>query len=702
MSETAEFDAFYGHARRTVLLQSLVLTGDPAQAARATVGVFEDAWGSWGRVRREDSAAWVRRRLHDRSPTSWRSDVAGAPPDPDEEQQALLSAFAALPPQQRRAWALVEIAGLSEADAAAEVGMTPQGLTDDLRAARHELRHPLGAGTGAGAASRHEAPQTPVHARNEELPGPADAADAADPEAAPEEPGDADPREDSGPESGPTATGSGAADEPWTARDIIVVLDDLARSFRLPAPPQLRTSTDRQGGGRSRTRLLRLGAAAAAVLLVAGGAYAVVTELDDGPGPAIPSGGQAAGADGQSEVPASALLGSGGLADLGRGGWTEIATTTEPGNTGPGSVCQQAGVPDPAALGVQERRFTSSSAAAQETLTVSRSPELARAAYDRLVSWWSTCTGRTVLLQGSYATDVGEQSLVLTLRNWSEPTSSYVVALAQAGAVTVSLVSVDPAAAAQSPDDQLPGTPEQAAVALGRALAAACGIDAASCGEAPTSSDGTVQRVAPPSPPGSRGLITTVDLPPPGDLSLAWAASPPISADGEIRPTDERTAFTPCDELSFGAEGASNVYTRSFEVPGDPDLPSYFGLAETVATFATEQRASEVVDAVVRQFDSCASRVPSARVASLGRDLSDQAGSSSAPVSESAVWGLGYDEEDAGRVFVRTAVVRNGRAVGRITFTPGPQNDLTREQLAIVVVRARTRLANALDGQLPS
>ena len=687
MSETAEFDAFYGQARRGILVQALVTTGDPLQAARATVGVFEDAWRSWGRVRRDDDpAAWARRRLHGRAPSRGDAEAGTEPPAPDEEQQALLATFAGLTADQRRAWALVEVAGLSQEAAAAESDLGSDAFATALEAARKKLRFP----TGSHATDREDAPDAPVHMRAQELPGPGPG--SGDPPARESAHGDPDHVDHA------DHPGHGS-DDPWTTHDVLVVLDDLARRFTLPAPPQLRSGRRGSGGG-SLKSLVRLGAAAAVVVLVAGGAYAVVTELDDGSGPAIPSGDRPGG-DRQAEVPASALLAAGGLADLGRGDWQESATTADPGNTGPGSVCQQAGSPDPAALGVQERRFESSSAAAQETLTVSRSSELAEAAYDRTVGWWSACTGRTVLLQGSYASDVGDESLILTLRDWSEPTASYTVALGRAGAANVSIVSVDPTAAAPSPPEQLPGTPQEAADALARALAAACELEAATCDGA-GGGDATVQRVAPPSPAGSRGLLSTVDLPPPGDLSLAWSASPPVAADGEIRPTDTQSAVTPCDDLAFGEEGARNVYTRTFEVPGDPDLPSYFGLAETVGTFDTDQRASEVVDAVVDRFDSCASRLDSARVAAFRRDLSDEVGSPEQPVSESAVWGLGYDQEDSGRVFVRTAVVRNGRAVARVTFTPGPQNDMTPEQFAVVVTRATARLADTQDAQLPS
>ncbi|QWC86029.1 hypothetical protein KLP28_04695 [Nocardioidaceae bacterium] len=653
MSEISEFDAFYGRTRRRVLLQCLVLTATVPEATAVTIGAYEQAWRRWRKLGRDGADG------RDGAPERWvRSQVYAAPrrtggttvpptsadspssPTPDHEQAALLATLATLSVDQRAVWALVEVAGLGPDEAAAELDLPSATVRRELAAARSTLADPLGSATGDSSAT-----SAPAH-------------------------------------------------QPWTSQDVVVVLEDLAHVVSLPTPPRLRASGP-DPARRRRRALLPVAAAAGAVAVAATG-WAVVSATD-AEGPATPDGPAAA----EDTVTPRVLLGPSALEDLGPGGWVESATTSAPVDAGPGSLCQLAASADPASLGVQSRRFTSGSAAAEETVVVSRSVELAASTYERAVGWWTGCTNVTALLQGAYAVpELGEEAIVLTLRDWADPTASYVVGLARAGAATVSLVSLDPVASAVEAvavDEQQPGTPQEAASVLADAVATACAAEAADCEttDAPTSV--SVERISPPDPPGSRGLLATVDLPPAGDLAEPWSTSPPVSADGELRPSDDTDATTPCDTADLATAGAGDIYSRTFTVPGDPDLPSYFGLAETVATFATPDLADQYVADTVEGFGTCSQRVGSAVVANLGEDLTTGPAGRAPGVMESAVYALAYDNEQDERIFLRTAVVRNDTGVARVTLVPGPDNDMTREQFDIVVVRAQARLAAAGD-----
>ena len=109
------------------------LLGDAEAATEATQAAFVSALRELPAYREEAFLVWVLRwlvpacrlRLHRPSPRPPAADLPGC--------------LAALPPAQRLALALVDIARLNDAQAAAVLGLSPAQLRCDLAAARRQV-----------------------------------------------------------------------------------------------------------------------------------------------------------------------------------------------------------------------------------------------------------------------------------------------------------------------------------------------------------------------------------------------------------------------------------------------------------------------------------------------------------------------------------------------------------------------------------
>lgn len=134
----AEFAAFVRAASPELGRVAWYLCGDPVRAEDLLQHAFLRTYLAWGRVRDGDPVAYTRRVLANSRIDTWRKErreTLTAPPvmpdaatddgaDARAEQDRLSRALRGLPTQQRRVVVLRHLLGLSEAETAAELGVS--------------------------------------------------------------------------------------------------------------------------------------------------------------------------------------------------------------------------------------------------------------------------------------------------------------------------------------------------------------------------------------------------------------------------------------------------------------------------------------------------------------------------------------------------------------------------------------------------
>lgn len=128
------FDDYYKSARDRLLLQTFALTGDLAVARSAVREAFVVAWHHWRKTARfDDPEGYVR-------PLAWRKAVRRSTTRPlrrrkdlSTEVREVIDALDSLTLTQRRALLLTQLAGVSLADMAHEVGLTAEAAERELQ-----------------------------------------------------------------------------------------------------------------------------------------------------------------------------------------------------------------------------------------------------------------------------------------------------------------------------------------------------------------------------------------------------------------------------------------------------------------------------------------------------------------------------------------------------------------------------------------
>lgn len=134
----SEFAAFVRASSAELGRVAWYLCGDPARAEDLLQHALLRTYLAWGRVREGDPLAYTRRVLSNARIDTWRkhrretlTDPADLPDLPADdgasaraEQDRLGRALRALPTQQRRVVVLRHLVGLSEAETAAELGVS--------------------------------------------------------------------------------------------------------------------------------------------------------------------------------------------------------------------------------------------------------------------------------------------------------------------------------------------------------------------------------------------------------------------------------------------------------------------------------------------------------------------------------------------------------------------------------------------------
>ena len=140
MQPADEFDDFYKSTRTSLLQQTFALTGDLPASRSAVRDAFVAAWHHWRKVSRlEDPEAWVR-------PLAWRhaqrrhsARIFHRDRKLDPGIRATLDALAKLPITQRKVLLLTQLADVSMADMAREVGLTQHDAETRLQLATAEF-----------------------------------------------------------------------------------------------------------------------------------------------------------------------------------------------------------------------------------------------------------------------------------------------------------------------------------------------------------------------------------------------------------------------------------------------------------------------------------------------------------------------------------------------------------------------------------
>ncbi|NLF04898.1 MAG: SigE family RNA polymerase sigma factor [Actinomycetales bacterium] len=169
MGRDREFTAFVLEHRATLLRAAWLLVGDAHRAEELAQQALERTYVAWPRARTGDPVAYARRVLVNLRTDTWRRrrrevlvepvelvEHARAHHDPDRagDRDRLVRALATLSERQRRIVVLRYLMDLSEAEVAADLGVSLGTVKSTASRALAELRAALGTRDGLEGASR--------------------------------------------------------------------------------------------------------------------------------------------------------------------------------------------------------------------------------------------------------------------------------------------------------------------------------------------------------------------------------------------------------------------------------------------------------------------------------------------------------------------------------------------------------------------
>lgn len=375
-------------------------------------------------------------------------------------------------------------------------------------------------------------------------------------------------------------------------------------------------------------------------------------------------------ADEQALATAEDLLDQDQIRRLGlRQRWRVTATHSNLTGDGINTICQQARFADPDGLAAIVREFEARGPvrrSAVQTVEISASLEEARRTFATTLGWYAGCrVARLQLLDAYRVRNIGDQASVLMMRVWKRPITTYSVAVARTGAVVTTTVGRYVGVR--------PPAPGQITQSLADSVAMLCDTSGSEdCAKRPRFA------VVPPPPSGEEpGLLAVADLPPVGRVAKPWVGTDPVPA----RPNP---AATSCDRADFAAAGARRPLSRTYLIP-EADLPTRFGLAETIGTFRRPRGAQGLLDRVRSRVAGCEDREVSTSV------VSSASGSRGRGVRWST-WVLETEVGENSTVRFRLGFIRVGPRVAQLTFAPAAGADMTDARFRALVLRAGDRL----------
>jgi DNA-directed RNA polymerase specialized sigma24 family protein len=382
MRAEEQFDSFYLKTRRALVHQTFALTGDITAAQRAVRDAYVQAWHHWRKVKTcEDPREWVRPRAWAQAQRRHSARLWQRTRDLSSRDRAVLDAVHKLSAAERRAFLIVELAGVAPDVAARELNLTRQVLENQLGSATAKLAREL---------------DTEPAAVREPLLGLGDAASKVSlPRAA------AIRRQ--GRNRRRTHTVAAAAAVTFLA----VATGAFAHEPQAGAPtagPLVATPGD---GPRTQKGL---------------------PEEDTN----LPSAADLLEPQDVSRLDKTA-------------GWRTSETHDNTSGDGINFVCQQERFADPKGLAtlvrVLEPQRRSPVQSVVQTVEISESADNAAATYSTVLSWFASCQGGAVHLSRSFdVAGVADHATLLELESWSRPTTLYTVAVAEVGQVVTTSV----------------------------------------------------------------------------------------------------------------------------------------------------------------------------------------------------------------------------------------------------------------------
>ncbi|MEO6606630.1 MAG: hypothetical protein ABIN55_13590 [Aeromicrobium sp.] len=444
-------------------------------------------------------------------------------------------------------------------------------------------------------------------------------------------------------------------------------LGAATESFQRPSPATIRKAAKR---GRQRNTVILV---AASIALVIGGGFAV-TEGDALDSRASLPYREKIGAERPDAVLKAEDIDSGNLLtadqvsalDLKRA-WAVDATDTDLDNTTPYSTCPTKRFSDTAPLKVLVRTYAANGLGEErvaQSIEVSRNADTADEAYRRLVRWYADCQHPRVQLVDSYAVKrpAGDFRIVV-LRIQSDPVRTFTIGFSHSGNVTSTLVhEVDGGKG-----------PSIAAFAstLNKSVSRLCRDTGGRC-----SDEITVGPTEPPRTTEDPDFLGIVDLPPIAEIDRVWVG---VSAflTGKANP-----AATECDGADFSA--VTSAKSKVFVIPQAKVLPKEFGVAETIGRFPNEKSAKAFVKTITSRVENCTAKKLSAKV--------DQRASIKTASYTGKAWRISLEVNKNAHAYFRVAIIRRGRDVAQVTFTPSGEFDVTQKTFTTLADRAGARL----------
>ncbi|HYJ67787.1 MAG TPA: hypothetical protein VEX15_09000 [Nocardioidaceae bacterium] len=350
--------------------------------------------------------------------------------------------------------------------------------------------------------------------------------------------------------------------------------------------------------------------------------------------------------------------------------WTVAETSSDLDAIDPFATCALARYGTPQLRQVWVRTFTGAGKTSQyaiESIEVARSKAAARASYRTQLNWYAGCqVPRVQLLEAYSVARDGTDIRILVLRKWSDPIRTITIGVARSGFITSTFVH-------QAESRHGPSVSAFADV-LDDSLGLLCENTGGICQLA---SD--VRPVQPPVTGEANGFLGAVDLPPVANLAKVMVGTEP-----EQYPAAQNPAATSCDEAQFKGKGLSGVRSRSYVVLDAKQVPTTFGITETIATFPSEARAKNYLKRLAKRLNNCEDRNYAANVRGPHRDGEGAV--------RASTWWLSLEATSKMDIEYRVALVRNGARVAQVMFTPVGRFDVSSRAFNALAIRAGQRL----------
>ena len=464
MQPVDEFDDFYKSTRTTLLQQTFALTGDLPASRSAVRDAFVAAWHHWRKVSRlEDPVAWVR-------PLAWRhaqrrhsARIFHRDRKLDPDIRATLDALAKLPITQRKVLLLTQLADVSMADMAREVGLTQHDAETRLQLATAEF------------AMQREVPTTAIRPLFEPL------------------------RDHVADVRWPRVTiirrAGTTRRRTHTAVGAVAVVGALVLGGA--------AVTDAQGVRPSLENARSTGIAA--LRLGTGPAGSEAPEPDA----------EAAAAHTLVAISPDDLVTVDQLTTRLPGRWRQAGTGGS--QTGILMPCQSTRFADPEGNSSAVQQFKAPARKKQSRRSMVQTVEMsttnggAKAAYDVMRGWFGGCTDARVQLISTYDVDrVGDDATLLVLRSWKKPENTMVAGVARTGRATTVTFT-------RTQDTDRPDLAAEAGL-LADAVNGLCALpETGPCAEKPE-----LAATAPVPAGDVPAMLSEVDLPPVAGVERPW------------------------------------------------------------------------------------------------------------------------------------------------------------------------------------